>query len=286
MWRIDLDSLLRASEDCSYPVSWEQIQYRGPKSPGRISHHRCAVTGDKMILVGGLKGETSNTDCWLFDLKTNAWEVAKLSGDLPQAIDDHALVQLDKQIAIFGGFAGGSRVNSVRAAAFTAPNGLAWTLLRGEERPSKTMPIERNAHTAVGQGNSLFVFGGQDEDNNKLGDLWEFNLTTKQWANIAYHNGASGVDIARSGHASVAFNGKMYIFGGILEVTKELNDLLVYDFKTQKLSVLDHNGDPNEGGYHSKIDESANKGSPNDGNSSPIHRGKTMASPARKGIPG
>lgn len=44
---------------------------------------------------------------------------------------------------------------------------------------------------------------------------------------------------------AVAFGGKMYVFGGILEVTKELNDLLVYDFKTQKMAVVDKHGDPN-----------------------------------------
>jgi hypothetical protein len=38
----------------------------------------------------------------------------------------------------------------------------------------------------------------------------------------------------------------MYIFGGILEVTKELNDLLVFDTRTQKMAVLDKNGDPYE----------------------------------------
>jgi hypothetical protein len=94
MWRLDLDSVMRACEDGTYPVQWEQIIYRGAKQPGRISHHRCAVIGDKMILVGGLKGgEVSNTECWLFDLKTNMWEVTK-TGE--EAIDDHSLVQVDK----------------------------------------------------------------------------------------------------------------------------------------------------------------------------------------------
>jgi len=32
--------------------------------------------------------------------------------------------------------------------------------------------------------------------------------------------------VGRSGHTAVSYNNKMYIFGGILEVTKELNDLL------------------------------------------------------------
>lgn len=71
------------------------------------------------------------------------------------------MVQMQKdQIVIFGGFAGGSRVNTVRLATFTAPNTLTWTLLKDLERPSKTIPIQRNAHTGVAHGGSLFVFGG------------------------------------------------------------------------------------------------------------------------------
>ena len=79
MWRLDLDSVIRATEDNGFPVQWEQVQFRGPKSPGRISHHRCGVSGDKVILIGGLKGDTSNTDTWIFDLKTNQWDIAKVS---------------------------------------------------------------------------------------------------------------------------------------------------------------------------------------------------------------
>lgn len=146
---------------------------------------------------------------------------------------------MDKNFFIIGGFAGGSRVNSVRSASFTLPSSLVWTTVRAGEKPSKTFPIERNAHSAVAQGNSIFVFGGQDEDNNKLGDLWEFNVTTKQWAQINFQNVTQGAEITRSGHAAVAYGSKMYIFGGILEVTKELNDLLIYDFKTQRMLVHD-----------------------------------------------
>lgn len=31
MWRLDLDSLMRSSEDASYPVQWEPVAYRGVK---------------------------------------------------------------------------------------------------------------------------------------------------------------------------------------------------------------------------------------------------------------
>jgi hypothetical protein len=44
--------------------------------------------------------------------------------------------------------------------------------------------------------------------------------------------------VARSGHSSNIFNGQMYIFGGILELTKELNEMLIYDFKTGKFTAI------------------------------------------------
>lgn len=81
MWRLDLDSLMRATEDPSFPVHWEQIQCKGAKTPGCISHHKCAVQGDKMILVGGNRTgtESASAETWIFDLKTNSWESAKTS---------------------------------------------------------------------------------------------------------------------------------------------------------------------------------------------------------------
>ena len=36
----------------------------------------------------------------------------------------------------------------------------------------------------------------------------------------------------RSGHTAVVFGNKMYVFGGIYELTHELNDLTSFDFET------------------------------------------------------
>jgi hypothetical protein len=40
--------------------------------------------------------------------------------------------------------------------------------------------------------------------------------------------------IARSGHTAVSHDNKMYIFGGMVELTKELNDLAIFDCTTKK----------------------------------------------------
>ena len=39
----------------------------------------------------------------------------------------------------------------------------------------------------------------------------------------------------------------MYIFGGILELTKELNEMLIYDFATGKFSIVGHEGGEDTG---------------------------------------
>lgn len=66
-------------------------------------------------------------------------------------------------------------------------------------------------------------------------------------------------------------------------MTKELNDLLVYDFSTQKMSVHDKNGDPYEiPNFNSKMEERLANMS-QDGGNSPLGRGKTYNSPGRKG---
>lgn len=66
-------------------------------------------------------------------------------------------------------------------------------------------------------------------------------------------------------------------------MTKELNDLLVYDFNTQKMSVHDKNGDPYEiPNFTSKMEERLANMS-QDGGNSPLGRGKTYNSPGRKG---
>jgi hypothetical protein len=77
---------------------------------------------------------------------------------------------------------------------------------------------------------------------------------------------------ARSGHSSAVFNNKMYIFGGILELTHELNDLIVFDFETKKFSS---NSETHEEGEHlANMD--------NGGHSPTQGKEKTLTSPMKR----
>ena len=76
----------------------------------------------------------------------------------------------------------------------------------------------------------MYVFGGKDEDNEKLNDLWCFEFQTRMWTELPSDENI----ISRSGHSAQLFNDHMLIFGGIHEVTKELDDLIAYNLKTKQ----------------------------------------------------
>jgi len=72
----------------------------------------------------------------------------------------------------------------------------------------------------------MYIFGGKDCDSNKLNDLWAINLKSLEWVRLSPVGNVT--PCIRSGHSSAIFDGYLVIFGGILEVTKELNDLHAY----------------------------------------------------------
>ena len=89
-------------------------------------------------------------------------------------------------------------------------------------------PIPRAGHSAVIREGKMYVFGGKDDDNEKLKDFWCFDLESRIWTQLD----CSEASIAsRSGHSASIYKDSMIIFGGIHEVTKELDDMAVYDFK-------------------------------------------------------
>ena len=52
---------------------WELVQTTG-RGPGRISHHTSSVRPSKeVVFYGGLKGEDSNAEIFLFNPNTNSW---------------------------------------------------------------------------------------------------------------------------------------------------------------------------------------------------------------------
>lgn len=73
----------------------------------------------------------------------------------------------------------------------------------------------------------MYIFGGKNEDSEKLNDLWCFNIADQTWKQITPKN-QDNIPNPRSGHSCDIFDGYLVIYGGIFDVTKELNDLYIY----------------------------------------------------------
>lgn len=77
----------------------------------------------------------------------------------------------------------------------------------------------------------MYVFGGKDSENNKMNDLWRLDLDTYKWELM---EPSGKLPMERSGHSADVYRGNMVIFGGLFEITKELNDAHLYDFAHNK----------------------------------------------------
>lgn len=48
-------------------------------------------------------------------------------------------------------------------------------------KTSSYPPSARDGHTGCIYQNHMYIFGGRDQDNTKLNDIWKLNLETLEW---------------------------------------------------------------------------------------------------------
>lgn len=207
--------------------------------PPPITNHTSTVYGDKMYLFGGSTMECENQMLYSLDLNKYQWQLIKPKAaqnnesNFPITREEHTCVVYNDSMVIFGGFAFGERTNSMFKYNFKQNT---WEMIKSKNQP----PCERAGHSAVirmdDNGDHMYIFGGKDNDNQKINDTWKFNMTTHEWHQIDVP--ADEAPQGRSGHASQNYKDFMIVYGGIFEVTKELNDMHVFDMKNERWLCL------------------------------------------------
>lgn len=243
LWCIDLRDLqefLPGQSEYQINPQWECMKVTGSKPPA-LSNHSSVVYKTRMYLFGGSSKESENVDMYTLDLQLHKWSKLAvkpeddLEENLPKTRDEHSCVLLGNYMIVFGGFTFGQRTNDIFRFNFTTSQ---WSKIKNE---GKDAPQPRAGHSAVIRydevgGDCMYIFGGKDDDNNKLKDTWKFNFKTSTWTQII---GMEDPPIARSGHAAQVYKEQyMIVYGGIHFVTRELNDLHVFDMKKEKWLCL------------------------------------------------
>jgi hypothetical protein len=83
----------------------------------------------------------------------------------------------------------------------------------------------------------MYIFGGKDENNTNLNELWKYDILKQEWTELTFignHDDPSWcIPVGRSGHSCSVYGQYMVIFGGCHDITKELKDLYLFDFLTE-----------------------------------------------------
>eukprot|EP00300_Choanocystis_sp_HF-7_P039484 c5831_g1_i1.p1 GENE.c5831_g1_i1~~c5831_g1_i1.p1 ORF type:complete len:1289 (+),score=196.02 c5831_g1_i1:22-3888(+) len=188
VWRLSLTSLrwhplARQHETTSHNGTQE---YPAPREsfgmspcpvgvPGPVSAHAVPC----FLVFGGVGTSGTLGDMWRFDLSSLEWtNLAAHSSDSPAARSGCSLS--------------------------LAPPQYHDSALDATQKKKGLPPVHDEA---------VVLFGGSSVDSESLNDMWAFHLTTSEWAQILGQGDVRPP--ARDNHASVVYDGRIFVFGGI-----------------------------------------------------------------------
>eukprot|EP01061_Rhynchopus_euleeides_P014296 TRINITY_DN24810_c0_g1_i1.p1 TRINITY_DN24810_c0_g1~~TRINITY_DN24810_c0_g1_i1.p1 ORF type:complete len:628 (+),score=216.51 TRINITY_DN24810_c0_g1_i1:167-2050(+) len=204
--------------------------------------HTAVVHGDVMVIFGGRDGRC-NDDLWTYNFVEKKWthlnaNAPKGQTDRPKARAGHTAVVMDGKMLMFGGVAESPAgmhscwLNDLWSLDLTT---FKWSLQRSK---GGRLPCGRKGHTAVTHKQSMFVFGGGQDDMSLNSDLWEYNSQLRKWIPrryTGYHPKERMYHVAAVNKDSmIAFGGRAAVKTGFLNDIFEIN---LHDFVCRSLKT-------------------------------------------------
>jgi N-acetylneuraminic acid mutarotase len=189
----------------------------------------------KLYVYGGhtTQGVLSNLisnvrhDFFAYDTVTRKWTQIEHSMN---GKTEHKCVVYDDHLWFVGGYNGYDYTSDIHK--FNPVTGESSVVETTGEVFSR-----RSALTALVYKNRLYTFGGWNGFSRTwYNDLHVFNFDTRVWRAITP---CGKQPVKRTSHASVIYNGKMYVFGGF-SGEEYLNDLHEFDLETETWTEISH----------------------------------------------
>ncbi|GAA5799084.1 hypothetical protein HPULCUR_004493 [Helicostylum pulchrum] len=152
-------------------------------------------------------------------------QTIQTTGDNPVGIWRPSFTVVKDKLFVIGGGGVGNITNDLRVLSL---NDMRWEKI---QTVKGTVPGKRYGHTATLWDNFIIVFGGCNEFNEYVNDVYMFDIPKQTW----FQPDIKGIVPARYLHSASVYNNKLFIYSGFAkntEVTYVLDELSVLDLKS------------------------------------------------------
>ncbi|EAR95406.2 kelch motif protein (macronuclear) [Tetrahymena thermophila SB210] len=208
---------------------------------GPLCRHTANQFKDNLIIYGGKQNamQSSNLIC-VFDFIEEKWlrknptveNANKNEINQVPYLESHSSSIDEKtgRMYIFGGFEH-KKGHLNKLYEFDIYQN-SWKIIQSSQGK---VPSSRSSHSSAFINGNLYIFGGQNL-NQRFGDLWCFSVQNNAWSEIITPNQPQ----PRSGHSMCKYQNNIILFGGILGITREINDLFCFSTEKQEWSCLEY----------------------------------------------
>eukprot|EP00047_Mylnosiga_fluctuans_P004106 m.232738 g.232738 ORF g.232738 m.232738 type:complete len:524 (+) comp12404_c0_seq1:78-1649(+) len=158
------------------------------------------------------------------------WAQLKCGGTLPAARTHTVFATDGKNLYLFGGACETGKTNDMFQLVLDGKTTWRPVQQKGD------VPSPRDAHAFVfcPATNLFYLFGGSDNDDKSLNDLFAFDPSSSTWKLVK----SIDTPLARSYHAMAVNGSSLYLYGGFQNGIS-IGDLHVFDIKSAKWTALE-----------------------------------------------
>ncbi|CAK56009.1 unnamed protein product (macronuclear) [Paramecium tetraurelia] len=211
---------------------WQKIKCDYEPGP-RCRHSICSYLDNIYLFGGQVADSISTNEIFIHDVKKQQWQKLEINKTYPSPLDNHCATLYNDQWIIFGGFYGGNECKHSNDLFSFNFNENRWMKLNKQKGME---PAPRDGSSITSHNQSVYIFGGKNGDK-RYNDLWQFNMLTLQWIFIGIDSLNEDLR-TRSGHSLISYQNKLILFGGIHDVTWELDDLHSFNVDIQKWKTI------------------------------------------------
>ena len=160
----------------SAPLTWRrQLIVSGPTPPARSGHCACALGEERMFLFGGNTTEMSFSDLWEYNVLRSMWVLIKAAAGIPPSPRvGHTLTALGSRLLVVGGREYSTNHFDPSLHSFNVTS-KQWAAVPLQTSANITAPV-RTGHCATVHAGKLLLFGGLNNQNRLLDDLFSVSL--------------------------------------------------------------------------------------------------------------